>query len=244
MKALHEWYNQITEHITASGLINLAEYKTEEGNKPFEYFTDITRSKQALQKFSYSDFKHGEEFLFLSQDLIYIMAIVELLQPYINNSIKEGGSYNQTLEDHLYLRYAGNGFQIIYSFWDRIGDILALFFQTGQTGDVYLARVFNNFPAEYKSETFHELFKLYKTDVEPVLQDRHGVVHTFGLKTKYRWEALEKNQSESDLEKLQNEKDSYPPLFRNQLSNIFIGFKLTMQLIAELPDKEVVKTGS
>ena len=69
---------------------------------------------------------------------MYIISILELLHPNINNAVKEGGTYNQTREDHLYLRYAGFGFQAIYNYWDRIGDILDIFFHTGQSGDVFL----------------------------------------------------------------------------------------------------------
>jgi Cthe_2314-like HEPN len=241
IESLHKWYEQINVHISESGLINLSEYKTENGEMPFAKFTEITRSKNNLVAFSYSDFKHGDEFNFLSQDLIYIIAVIELLHPHINNLIEENGIYNQTVEDHLYLRYAGFGFQVIYSYWDRIGDILAIFFQTGLIGDVYLARVFNNFPKEYKSRTFENLLKLYQKEVEPVLTDRHGVVHGFGLKSKFFWEAMEKSENEFDLENLQHEKDSYPTLFRKQLEIFFNAFTLAMKLISELPDKAIAE---
>ena len=50
---------------------------------------------------------------------------------------------------------------------------------------------------------------------------------------------MENSQSESELEKLQEEKDSYPSLFRKQLDLFFIGFTLAMKLISELPDKPI-----
>jgi hypothetical protein len=238
MEALHQWYEQVLKHIRETDLKNLSEYETENGQNPFQKFTDVTRSKESLKPFSYSDFKHGDEFNFLSMDLIYIISILELLHPHINNSVKENGTYHQTVEDHLYLRYAGFGFQIIYSYWDRIGDILALFFKTGLTRDVYLGRVFSNFPKEFRSDTYAELLILYKSEVEHVLTDRHGVVHSFGLKAKHFWGMIgEQNQSER--EELQNEKDRYPKVFRRQLETFFQGFTLAMKLISELPDKEI-----
>jgi hypothetical protein len=239
MQALEEWYNQIMDHIRSTELLNLSEYTTNSGDSPYAKFSEITRSKTTIKDFSYSDFKHGDEFLFLSQDFIYIIAIIELLSSRINNPLTENGTYHQTMEDHLYLRYAGFGFQVIYSYWDRIGDILALFFQTGLSGDVYLGRVFNNFPKEYKSETFNLLFDLYQTHVEPVLLDRHGVVHTFGLKAKHFWGVMEHSLNTNELEKLQEEKFNYPSLFRTQLKLFFEGFTLAMELISELPDKPI-----
>lgn len=236
MEALHQWYDQVLKHIRDTNLKNLSEYVLENGENPFQKFTDITRSKEPLKPFSYSDFKHGDEFNFLSMDFIYIIAILEILHPYINNSVRENGTYDQTAEDHLYLRYAGFGFQIIYSYWDRVGDILALFFKTGLIGDVYLGRVFNNFPKEFRSDTYMELLILYKSEVEHVLIDRHSVVHSFGLKAKHFWGTFEE-ESQFEHEKLQNEKDLYPIVFRRQLETFFQGFTLAMKLISELPDK-------
>lgn len=223
-------------HISEHGLINLREYKTADGGSPFTTFTDITTSRKNIKDFSYSDFTHGDEFLFLSQDLIYIIAILEILHPRINNLNKENGTYNQTTEDHLYVRYDGFGVQVIYSYWDRIGDLLDLFFQTSLKGDVYLARVLNNFPQAYRSKTFDDLNDLYKTEVEPILSDRHSVVHNFTMKSKFYWGASEWRNDPAKLEALQEEKDSYPSLFRKQLECFFTGFTLAMALISELPE--------
>jgi len=242
MDALLAWYKQIQEHITESGLFNLSEYKDETGIKPFEKFTNITRSKENIKAFSYSDFKHGDELLILSQDLMYIIAIIELLLPNINDAVKERGTYNQTTEDHLYLRYAGFGVQVIYSYWDRIGDLLDLFFDSGQTGDIYVGRVLNNFPTGYKSGTYDQLYHLYKNDVEPVLTHRHGVVHTFTLKSKYFWDTMENSSNAEELKALQHEKAGYPKLFRHQLELFYKGFSLALKLISELPDKSTEMT--
>ncbi len=73
MEALHQWYEEVLKHIRETDLKNLSEYETENGQNPFQKFTDVTRSKESLKPFSYSDFKHGDEFNFLSMDLIYIV---------------------------------------------------------------------------------------------------------------------------------------------------------------------------
>jgi len=238
MEALKQWYDQILIHIEKSGLKNLSEYKLEDGECPFNKFTDITRSKDSLKPYSHSDFKHGDEFNFISMDFIYIIAFMELLLPNINDSAKENGRYHQTIEDHLYLRYSGFGFQTIYNYWDRIGDILALFFNTGLTGDVYLGRVFHNFPINFRSDTYVELLIMYKSEVEPVLTDRHGVVHSFGLKARHFWGSL-MSESEFEREELQFEKDNYVKVFRRQLDLFFQGFTLAMQLVSELPNRVI-----
>lgn len=126
MEALYVWYKGITEYIQNNGLTNLSEYEVD-GKRIFNSFTDLTRSKGLLKEFSYSDFKHADDLNYLSQDLIYSIAILEILHPKINNALKEGGTYHQNLEDHLYLRYASYGLQTIYSFWDRLGDFLDFF---------------------------------------------------------------------------------------------------------------------
>lgn len=236
MEALNVWYEEILTHIQKTGLKNLSEY-TSGGKNIFATFTDVTRSKVALKKFSYSDFKHGDEFNYLSMDFIYAIAIIEILQPRINNAVNENGIYLQTPEDHLYLRYAGYGLQTLYNYWDRIGDFLDFFFDTGQKGDVYLSRVLHQFPAQYQSATFKALNDLYRDKVKPLIIERHSTVHTFTLKAKYYWGVIEHGGKDmKKLKDLQAEKDAYPATFRNQLSYMFQGFELALRLVGELPD--------
>lgn len=238
MDALKAWNEQIRQHIQNNGLINLSEYKVG-GVNIFNTFTDVTRSKELLKEFSYSDFKHADDLNYISQDLIYAIAILELLHPNINNAVDEGGTYHQTLEDHLYLRYASYGLQTIYSFWDRIGDFLDFFFDTKQKGDVYLSRVLSRFPEQYRSETFTELVALYEGYILTVLSERHSTVHTFTLKAKFYWGVIEHGDKDMEkLEKLQSEKDSYPSMFREQLNFMFKGFELVLNLVSELPDQK------
>jgi hypothetical protein len=236
MESLYAWYDEVNAHIQKSGLINLSEHGVNDINL-FATFTDVTRSKAAVKSFSYSDFKHGDELNYLSMDFIYAISIIELLHPRINNAVKENGTYHQTAEDHLYLRYASYGLQILYAYWDRIGDFLDLFFATKQKGDVYLANIFRDFPAAYQSATFDELVDLYKTKVKPVLGERHATVHTFTLKAKYYWGVIEHGgKDQKKVEELQAEKDAYPALFREQLEYMFKGFELALKLVSELPD--------
>jgi hypothetical protein len=216
MKSLGAWHQEIMNHIKDSGLINLSEYEVN-GKSVFGTFSDVTRSKQKLKEFDYSDFKHGDDFNYISQDLIYSIAILELLYPYINNAVTEKGTYYQRLEDHMYLRYASYSLQTIYSFWDRIGDLLDFFFDTKQKSDVYLSRVLERFPKDYRSATYDDLLNLYKSKVLPVLTERHSTVHTLTLKSKYYWGVIEHAFENSEkLQLLQFEKESYQhPLENN-----------------------------
>jgi len=162
------------------------------------------------------------------------------VHPYINNAVKEGGTYHQTLEDHLYLRYASYGLQTIYSFWDRLGDFLDFFFDTKQKGDVYLSRVLARFPEQYRSQTFTELVALYEGNVLPILYERHSAVHTFTLKAKFYWGVIEHGYKDMEkLELLQGEKDAYPSVFREQLNYMFNGFELVLNLVSDLPDLKI-----
>lgn len=103
---------------------------------------------------------------------------------------------------------------------------------------MYLARVLDRFPKEYQSSAFFELLKLYKDEVLPILTERHSAVHTFTLKAKYYWGVMEHgNKDMGKLEALQNEKDSYPDLFRKQLKYMYKGFELVLKLVSELPNE-------
>lgn len=202
------------------------------------FFSDITRTRNNIRPFPYSDFKIHDEFIFLNEDLLFSIGWLHLLKDNINNSISEGGRYNQTYEDHLYLRYANYGFQVIYNFWDRIADTLHLFFETGLKDDaIYIGKLLNNFPAAYRTKNYLILLDIYKTYIKPLLETRNNVVHHFGLKTHHFWSVIEAGDDFNKIELLQKEKDEYVNLFINQLQLFNDGFYYMIKLIEDLPEK-------
>lgn len=136
------------------------------------FFSDVLRRKDSLKPLPFSDFKIYDELAFISKDLKYYTALLYFFRPYITDS--SDGTYFQTLEDRRYMMFASICFQSIYNFWDRIGDLLNLYFKTGlQDSSVYYSRVLHNFPSQYKkSENYIWLNQTFDLEVKAFLGKR------------------------------------------------------------------------
>lgn len=226
--------DQVESKYNELGLLSLKGIKLD-GKDLVVHFSDVFRSRQTLKDNLISDFQYFEELAFLSEDLLYVTSLLNILKENITDSSR--GKYHQTWEDHIYLRYASFGFQVIYNYWDRLGDLLHLFFKTGLSDDhVYFQRVINNFPANNRSGTYEEMVGLYKSKVAPWFIVRNEVVHHFGLKTYHVWGTINNNNDAEKCVALQKEKESYADLFIEHLSIFHQAFILTVRLIEELPE--------
>jgi hypothetical protein len=204
-----------------------------------EFFTRIVRSKVVLKPFEYSTFKFLHEIKIISQDVKYYTALLYYLKPFITNS-SITGTYNQTQEDRRYMMFASVGFQAIYNYWDRIGNLLDKFFKTGlQDSSIYLSRVLNNFPNEFKGSKYYIwLNDTYHHDIKNILGQRDHIVHFYQLESEYYWKVMEHNNDLLKISKIQKEKESFPEEFKKQLELMVLGFEYALNLINELHNKK------
>lgn len=203
------------------------------------YFSEVLRQKQNLKPFPYSDFKIYEELLFISRDIKYYTALLFFFKPYITDSLN--GTHYQTLEDRRYMMFASINFQTVYNFWDRIGDLLNLYFQTNlPESSVYYSRVLNNFPSQFKSsENYNWLNDTFNSEVKNFLWQRDGIVHSYQLECEYHWKVIEHNKDLEILSEIQREKESFPEKFKRQIELTREAFSRTLKLIEELPNKNI-----
>ena len=245
VESLHEklldFYNDLRSQyypeLEASGIRELYEFK--DGIYTAGFLIELLRSKNCLVPFDQSEFKTYDEFAFITQDLKYTIGMLSIVRPYINNPLREQGTYRMTFEDHLYLRYSSIGYPYVYAFWDRIGDLLYHYFDTGLKKDqVFIARVLNNLPNEVKARVeYHALFEVYDKDVKPALERRHGIVHDFSLKSETRWKHINSYGNPEKMEADYMEKFNY----RDNLMALFLsclkGYRLMLDLIGTITDK-------
>jgi hypothetical protein len=238
-----ELYRQFTDALFSAykeelEIKTLAEYEFE-GRGSAAFMTDITRKKESIHPLPYSDFKIHDELNFISKDIKYVTGMLHILRPYINNAFKDEDHYRQTLEDSRYLMYANFGLQSIYNFWDRLGDLLFLYFKTGLAVDqVFFGRVVNNMEATYRqTDSYKNLLDLYNLKVKSIFDTRHEAVHHFQLECKHYWGNLEYRSDKQRLAELNAEKRVYVDTMKEQLDVCCQGFLLTLKLLDELPDK-------
>jgi len=203
---------------------------------------DILRKKNAIHPLPYSVFKLQDEMNFISRDIKYIAGILYFLRPYIVDTDEAGGKYIQNLPDRRYVMYANFGYSAIYNFWDRIGDLLHLYFETGlPLKDVYLGRVLNNIKPIHKNNQFYvELNEIYENKLKPFFGDRNDTIHHYQLENRYYWGALENRGNQSELSRLNTEKHSLPEVYKEHLELSFRGFELALRLIDTLPDDPTI----
>ncbi len=243
----NEFNEQIFNIYTQNGIFNLSQ-KEFDGKSTASFMSDILRRKRNIHQLPYSDFKIHDELDFISKDLKYVTGVLYYLRPFIVDTKSTNGMYHQNLADRRFLMYANFGYQSIYNYWDRIGDLLYLYFETGLPADkVYLGRVLSNMKDPYNGDPKHitndplykKLKDLYDNQLKQFFDERNDAVHHFQLEAKHYWGNLEFRQNKMYL-KLNDEKHGYPDFMKRQLETFFVGFELALQLIDKLPDRVLV----
>ncbi|RZJ23662.1 MAG: hypothetical protein EON51_01940 [Acinetobacter sp.] len=150
------------------------------------FFSDITRSKDKVHEFDESDFKIYDDFVVLSGDIKFCAGMLHYLYPFIT---KGHDQFSSTIIDRRYSMHVSFGYQSVYQFWDRIGDLLWHFFKTGlKRQTIYTGRVLNNLNPIYKSmQEYKDLEAAFKS-FNDFFDVRHGVVHDFSIGTQLYWE--------------------------------------------------------
>ena len=195
------------------------------------FFTHSTNHKNPIKK--YNQFQFHMELVSINEDIKFLTGLVHFFHPYIN---RELDTYFQTLEDKRYLLFSGLAHQTLYNYWDRIGDLLAIYFDTGlREREIYFLKVLDNFPNDYqKSQYFQELKKLSDENLKNLLDERRIIVHYLQLNAKFFTEFF---INSDERESLMIEKENLPLYFKKHLDLSVKGFELTLKLINELPDK-------
>ncbi|SET99368.1 Cthe_2314 family HEPN domain-containing protein [Hymenobacter actinosclerus] len=232
-----EFNEQIFAQYDPQGLQNLSQVKRGHGDLD-SLLHDVLRKKTPIHPLPYSLFKLQDEMNCITRDIKYITGVLFYLRPYIIDTDETNGRYNQNLADRRYLMYANFGLQSIYNFWDRIGDMLHLYFETGlPVGNVYLGRVLNNIkPKDKLNQYFIDLESLYDNELKGFIDERNNTVHHYQLESQFYWGAIEQHQNLSEKSRLNADKHAFPEKFKHHLELCFKGFELALLLLDTLPD--------
>ncbi|HKG07178.1 MAG TPA: Cthe_2314 family HEPN domain-containing protein [Pedobacter sp.] len=201
-------------------------------NNFLSYFVDVTRSVAVLNPFIESDFKMYDDFVLLSGDIKFCAGMLHYLHPYISSS-----PYNITATriDRRYIMHVSFGYQSIYQFWDRIGDLLWHFFPTGLAKDaVYTGRVLNNIPNIFKlTEPYKSLKELFD-EFKEFFEIRNDLVHSFTLGTEIYWQ---RNAAYGDIvlqQQLIDKLLSYRDIITESLPSCISALRHSLLLISEI----------
>jgi hypothetical protein len=202
-------------------------------------FVNTLRRTNPEHPIPYSEFRLYSDLDFITQDLKYYIGLLTIMAPHINNPRADFNTYRQTEEDHIYLRTAGSGFQALYNFWDRLGDLLYAYFPTGlKERDVYWDRAMECIPDKYKkTPEYLGLREHFEKKVKNKIHIRKEIVHYLQLETKHYWAHSEHYEDPSKQREFHEEKVGYLEDLKEQLICAFQGYEMVLQLISLLPPK-------
>jgi Cthe_2314-like HEPN len=240
----HLIFNTFNERIRNKsqelGFKTLLEHNIQDEPNTLAFYASITTKKKVVRRFDayglYADLNIA------TLDLRHIISCLFIFLPHINDPVKESGAHSQNLYDHMYFMNVGFAYQILYIYWDRIGDLLDNYFPTGLTErEVYFATVIDKIPDIYQSSSYYDwLVNFKKTEFTNLNKVRKEIVHYRGIEHISNMKAIfgSISQNKNELEKLKKQKEGYAELFRKQYKIMFDGFENALRLINELPDKE------
>ena len=226
---LNELFYRLKGIKEAEGIQHISEL-TPNSQHPLTFYTEVTSNHAKIREvplFLWDDF------FFISNDLVHFTTLLFLLRTFINDAMKEAGTYHQNWYDARYLSYASVLHSSVYNFWDRIGDLLHCFFATGLPDDrVYIGRVLNNFPAaDRASANFQQINQSYMDHVRPLVFERNEDVHNQSLATSHFYGVI---LARGDEQRAQTElKLRLPDLFKEQINFAYQGFELALRLIED-----------
>ncbi|NQU82272.1 MAG: hypothetical protein HQ543_12205 [Bacteroidetes bacterium] len=234
----HDFDTLVRNQYDKYGLKYLEEIKID-GKDTLAYFHDVTYKKTTIHNIN--QFTSYDEFRIISADIKYFTGILYLLRPFMNNPLKERNhgipTYMQNVYDKRYLSYVSVIPQLFYNFWDRIGDLLYCYFETGlKERDVFINRILDNIPEKYKqSDNYKNLLEIYATYIKPLLDQRKEIVHYQMVETATYWATF--LEDEEKIQEFQERKEKFPDVYNECLKMSFEGFGCALKLIDELANK-------
>lgn len=184
-----------------------------------------------------------------NDDLKLFLANLYLFKPYINNPTHDKKtissisdlyffSYNQNFSDWNYSSLVSCCFEKLYNYWDRIGDIIALYLNLDIVERVVgFETVIVNLDKKsiYSNDENFVFLKSFKeTEFKEFNKFRKEVVHYNQFETTYRYDFIFKHQNnEEKIMEIWNWKKNMPEYFKNHLELSLLGYKHCFEFIKE-----------
>lgn len=212
-----------------------------DGKSALELYSDAIKKRKQNRNNDWYPFITDMEFI--SKDMKYYTSILSLLKPYINYPSREGNTYIQTLEDIRYLNVASILFQLHYNCWDRIGDFLDNYVETGLSPkSVYFTTVLKELTKRHEQcDALRELNSLFNNCLGELLSNRKTIVHYTQISGRMFSQTMLNLHDDKLLLELETEKSGYPSFFVQHLEYAHDGFRLACKIVSELAELVVSK---
>lgn len=189
-----------------------------------------------------------DDTILISKDLMILTSHLYQLRPYINNPLEEPTvklhgkvyhTYHQNGYDWFYSTYASCCFEKLYNFWDRIGDRLAVSFDTGlKKFQIGFSRVMEELSKKsmfLENEHFQWLKEFWENDFREFNKIRKDIVHYIQMETKFKDEMARKSDDLDEVRELWEWKRGLPEYFAEHLHKCRDGFWNMVMLERTIP---------
>jgi hypothetical protein len=124
---------------------------------------------------------------------------------------------------------AGIVFELLYNWWDRLGDLLDNCFGVIKKGRVYFGKVVDQFPATAQKSPNYKWLKNFKDNQYDLLtSERHDIVHLINVESKYFDRYQNDFRDERKMNALQESKTRIADDLHSQVKLAFEGFEKTV----------------
>ncbi|OYU82542.1 MAG: hypothetical protein CFE24_15055 [Flavobacterium sp. BFFFF2] len=199
------------------------------GFQPFHYITDLTN---------------------ISEDIVLQLSELILFKNYTQDFLQNPTwhydtiifPYNHSFYDKRFYYLVGTIASHIFSFCDRLGNLLFNYFELNLTErNVNFSSTLANFPFK-TNDNYIWLIQFKDNEYQKLKAERHQVVHYYLSESKMFNELIANISNEGKLRMLQDEKLSYPEYFMNLYNTALLAFEKTLKLVEECGENQVVET--
>lgn len=214
------------------------------------WHSTVTR-KCKLKYGLFDQFNNIDDLLSYSDQVMHFTAQLYLYRPYINNPLTaafqtSSGMWvypnNQNLEAKRYYMYADMVSEKLYSYWHRIGDLIAAFFpDLIKPERVFFATAFDIIPKEYHHlDSYKWLKEFRETTFKIINSKRKEIVHYTSSDTGLKYKLIFNKGNKEDVEAWVKERHEIADFYKEQIAISLEGFYQTVTMLEEI-DKTLFK---
>ena len=212
------------------------------------FFTIVRKGQVKFNKVNFHEV--FDDLAFSSDEILYQTALLFLYAPHMNNPIKDGHFFHnrivypnhQNLPAKRFGMHSNSAFEKVYNFWDRIGDLIAIYFPEAfpPKRNIYFGTAIDAIPEKYHgSENYKWLKDFKEINYKEMNAKRNGVVHYLTNDTVFKYKHIKASSNKQVLEELIAERDALPSYFEKQIDFSLEGFIRTVQLLEEITAEDL-----
>jgi hypothetical protein len=204
------------------------------------FFIDILRQDK-FKDLLIQDIDIYDDIAMCHQDIVFAIGELNAYKPYItdftSNPINHYGKtiyrYFPTFCDKRYLSTCGRILELLYNYWDKIGDLLVLFFPLKKTTEkIYFGKVIDNVNNDYHTNLHFKWLENFKeNDYKELNKRRKEIVHYTTLESQIVRNYRENVEDFDFLKNEQEEKENFCSYFKVHYKMLNDGFYHSLKLI-------------